>query len=65
MEPEELPDWERLLAAERHLQSLVSALEQVRSVCLYVATKLADLRDEWVIIGGLVPSLLIDQRRLD
>jgi hypothetical protein len=39
-------------------------LEQVRSVCLYVATKLADLRDEWVIIGGLVPSLLIDQQRL-
>lgn len=40
-------------------------LEQVRSVCLYVATKLADLRDEWVIIGGLVPSLLIDQQRLN
>lgn len=39
-------------------------LEQVRSVCLYVATKLADLRDDWVIIGGLVPSLLIDQQRL-
>ncbi len=40
-------------------------LEQVRSVCLYVATKLADLRDDWVIIGGLVPSLLIDQQRLN
>jgi len=39
-------------------------LERVRSVCLYVATKLADIRDEWVIIGGLVPSLLIDQQRL-
>jgi hypothetical protein len=39
--------------------------EQVRSVCLYVATKLADLRDDWVIIGGLAPSLLIDQQRLD
>ena len=43
----------------------VEQLEQVRSVCLYVATKLADLKDEWVIIGGLVPSLLIDQRRLE
>ena len=42
----------------------VEQLDQVRSVCLYVATKLADLRDEWVIIGGLVPSLLIDQRQL-
>lgn len=40
-------------------------LKQVRSVCLYVATKLADLKDEWVIIGGLVPSLLIDQQRLE
>jgi hypothetical protein len=39
-------------------------LEQVRSACLYVATKLADLKDDWVIIGGLVPSLLIDQQRL-
>jgi len=43
----------------------VEQLDQVLSVCLYVATKLADLRDEWVIIGGLVPSLLIDQRRLE
>ena len=30
MEPDELPDWERLLAAERHLQSLVPALEDLR-----------------------------------
>ncbi len=43
----------------------VEQLDQVRSVCLYVATKLADLKDLWVIIGGLVPSLLIDQRRLE
>jgi hypothetical protein len=43
----------------------VEQLEQVRCVCLYVATKLADLRHEWVIIGGLVPSLLIDQQRLE
>jgi hypothetical protein len=43
----------------------VEQLEQVRAVCLYVATKLADLKEEWVIVGGLVPSLLIDQRRLE
>ena len=35
-----------------------------RSTCLYVATKLGDLMDEIVIVGGLVPSLLIDQGRL-
>ena len=43
----------------------VEQLDQVRSVCLYVATKFADLKDLWVIIGGLVPSLLIDQARSD
>jgi hypothetical protein len=36
----------------------------VRATCLYVATKLGDLMDELVIIGGLVPSLLIDQSNL-
>lgn len=35
-----------------------------RSTCLYVATKLGDLMDELVIVGGLVPSLLIDQSAL-
>jgi hypothetical protein len=30
-----------------------------------VATKLADLREEWVVVGGLVPSLLIEQDGLD
>ncbi len=34
----------------------------VRATCLYVATKLGDLLDEVVIVGGLVPSLLVDQR---
>ena len=41
--------------------------EQVRlarSTCLYVATKLGDLMDELVVVGGLVPSLLIDQGAL-
>lgn len=36
----------------------------VRATCLYVATKLGDLMDDLVVIGGLVPSLLIDQERL-
>jgi len=39
-------------------------LELVRATCLYVATKLGDLMNEIVVVGGLVPSLLIDQRRL-
>ena len=36
----------------------------VRRTCLYVATKLGDLADDVVVIGGLVPSLLIDQDTL-
>jgi hypothetical protein len=36
----------------------------VRATCLYVATKLGDLMDDLVIVGGLVPSLLIDQETL-
>lgn len=36
-------------------------VDHVRATCLYVATKLGDLLDELVIVGGLVPSLLIDQ----
>jgi hypothetical protein len=39
-------------------------LGRVRATCLYVATKLGDLLDEVVVVGGLVPSLLIDQRAL-
>jgi len=38
--------------------------DRVHATCLYVATKLGDLIDETVIVGGLVPSLLIDQRRI-
>ena len=33
----------------------------VRSTCLYVATKLGDFLDDIVIVGGLAPSLLVDQ----
>ena len=35
-------------------------VELVRATCLYVATKLGDLMDDLVVVGGLVPSLLID-----
>lgn len=36
----------------------------VRATCLYVATKLGDLMEEIVVVGGLVPSLIIDQGKL-
>jgi hypothetical protein len=39
-------------------------LELVRQTCLYVATKLGDLLDEIVVVGGLVPSLLIPEDSL-
>ena len=39
-------------------------VDLVRSTCLYVATRLGDLVDEVVVVGGLVPSLLIDQGAL-
>lgn len=34
---------------------------RVRATCLYVATRLGDLLDDIVVVGGLVPSLIIDQ----
>jgi hypothetical protein len=36
----------------------------VHQTCLYVATKLGDLLDELVVVGGLVPSLLIPKKLL-
>jgi len=39
-------------------------VELVRATCLYVATRLGDLMDDVVVVGGLVPSLLIDQAAL-
>lgn len=36
----------------------------VRATCLYPATKLGDLMDDLVVVGGLVPSLLIDHAAL-
>lgn len=39
-------------------------VELVRATCLYVATKLGDFMDELVVVGGLVPSLIIDHTAL-
>jgi len=39
-------------------------VELVRATCLYVATKLGDMMDDLVIVGGLVPSLIVDQTTL-
>ena len=38
--------------------------ELVRATCLYAATKLGDVMDELVVVGGLVPSLLVKQEAL-
>lgn len=39
-------------------------VELVRATCLYVATKLGDLMDDLIIVGGLVPSLIVDHGAL-
>ena len=39
-------------------------VELVQQTCLYVATKLGDLLDELVVVGGLAPSLLIPEDSL-
>jgi hypothetical protein len=36
-------------------------VELVRATCLYVATRLGDMMEDLLIVGGLVPSLIIDQ----
>jgi len=36
---------------------------KVREACLYLATKVGDLLGELVIVGGLVPSLIVDQKQ--
>ncbi len=36
----------------------------VRATCLNVATKLGDLTDDVVVVGGLAPSLIINQQEL-
>lgn len=40
------------------------SLDLVRATCLYFATKLGDLMDDLVVVGGLVPSLLVDPSHL-
>ena len=39
-------------------------VDLVRAMCLYVATKLGDMMGDLIIVGGLVPSLIIDQEHL-
>jgi predicted nucleotidyltransferase len=39
-------------------------VELVKATCLYVATILSDYMEDVVIVGGLVPSMLIDQNNL-
>ena len=39
-------------------------LQGVHRTCLYMATRLGDLLDEIVVVGGLVPYLLVDQENL-
>ena len=43
---------------------LPEQVARVKATCLYLATKLGDLMPELVVVGGLVPSLLIDQENL-
>ena len=42
----------------------IEQLGFVRRTCLYMATRLGDLLDEIVVVGGLVPYLLVDQENL-
>ncbi len=37
----------------------------VRQTCVEVATRLGDFREEMCVVGGLVPSLIVDQHKLD
>lgn len=39
-------------------------VELARAACLHIATILGDLADEIVVVGGLVPSLIVDQGKL-
>ena len=74
MEPEELPDWERLLAAERHLQSLVPGAVLVggTAAALHAAHRksfdgdhvLEDLRQRPVAILGQLDGIMTGIRQL-
>lgn len=37
-------------------------VRRVRATCLYLATKIGDLLEDIVIVGGLVPALIVPQR---
>lgn len=39
-------------------------VEFVGAMCLYVATKLGHMMEDLLLVGGLVPSLIIDQEHL-
>ena len=39
-------------------------IQLVKATCLYIATILGDYMEQAVIVGGLVPSILIDQENL-
>lgn len=39
-------------------------VQLVKATCLYIATILEDYMEQAVIVGGLVPSILIDQKNL-
>jgi hypothetical protein len=43
---------------------LPATVQVVQRASLYIATKLGDLRDDVVIVGGLVPSLIVPQSQL-
>jgi hypothetical protein len=49
---------------KRSVEYSLEQLELVRATCLYVATKIGDLLSDVVVVGGLVPSLIIDQTAL-
>lgn len=53
---------EKPLTAEGYDEADVEAIE---STCLYIATKLGDLMDDIVIIGGLVPRLIFEQKETE
>ena len=42
----------------------IEQLGFVHRTCLYMATRLGDLLDDIVVVGGLVPYLLVDQQNL-
>ena len=39
-------------------------VELARSACLHIATIVGDIAGDIVVVGGLVPSLIVDQRHL-